>query len=76
MCPPKETLTAKEFCKFGDAQSSESSFQDKELTNQPVQPIFFSWKSVVYFFMWALYELVLCCISVKYYGGLREMFKR
>ncbi|XP_057478439.1 uncharacterized protein LOC130765874 [Actinidia eriantha] len=40
-CAPKETLAATEFCKFGDAQSSDSSFQDKELTNQPVQTIFF-----------------------------------
>ncbi|PSS09790.1 Phosphatidylinositol glycan anchor biosynthesis class U protein [Actinidia chinensis var. chinensis] len=78
--PPRKLLLQRNSCKFGDAQSSDSSFQDKELTNQPVQPIFFSWKPVVYFFlwalMWALYVLVLCGISVKDYGGLREMFNR
>ncbi|KAL7182956.1 hypothetical protein ACSBR1_041610 [Camellia fascicularis] len=60
--------------------SCELTGQQKELKNQPVQLICFSWKPVVCFFlwasMWAFYVLVLCGISVKQYGGLREMFKR
>ncbi|KAE9459511.1 hypothetical protein C3L33_08579, partial [Rhododendron williamsianum] len=50
------------------------------IANQSVQPMLFSWKPVVFFTlwacMWAFYVLVLCAISVKQYGGLREMFKR
>ncbi|XP_028108468.1 phosphatidylinositol glycan anchor biosynthesis class U protein-like, partial [Camellia sinensis] len=60
--------------------SCELTGQQKELKNQPVQLICFSWKPVVCFFlwasMWAFYMFVLCGISVKQYGGLREMFKR
>ncbi|XP_028087908.1 phosphatidylinositol glycan anchor biosynthesis class U protein-like [Camellia sinensis] len=70
--PPRKLLLQRNSC--------ELTGQQKELKNQPVQLICFSWKPVVCFFlwasMWAFYVLVLCGISVKQYGGLREMFKR
>lgn len=60
-------------------RDSSKSDQYKELSNQLLQPVSFSWKPVVYFLlwasMWAVYVLVLCGISLKGYGGLQEMFK-
>ncbi|XP_058223849.1 uncharacterized protein LOC131333381 isoform X2 [Rhododendron vialii] len=81
--PPRKLLLQK----FRESSSCDCSSQDKErtslhkeMTNQSVQPMLFSWKPVVFFTlwacMWAFYVLVLCAISVKQYGGLREMFKR
>lgn len=81
--PPRKLLLQK----FRESSSCDCSSQDKEqtslhkeLANQSVQPMLFSWKPVVFFTlwacMWAFYVLVLCAISVKQYGGLREMFKR
>lgn len=81
--PPRKLFLQK----FREGSSIDSSSQHKEqksqqkgLSNQPEQPMLFSWKPVVFFAlwssMWAFYVLVLCAISVKQYGGLREMFKR
>ncbi|XP_052210044.1 uncharacterized protein LOC127813220 isoform X2 [Diospyros lotus] len=78
--PPRKLFLQVNSCKFGDNSSSDTSCQHKDLTSQQLETIYFSWKKVVYFFlwasMWAFYVLVLCGISVKQYGGLREMFKR
>ncbi|KAG5539698.1 hypothetical protein RHGRI_020043 [Rhododendron griersonianum] len=81
--PPRKLLLQKfrESCSCDcSSQDKEQTSLHKELANQSVQPMLFSWKPVVFFTlwacMWAFYVLVLCAISVKQYGGLREMFKR
>ncbi|KAL6979621.1 hypothetical protein U1Q18_021276 [Sarracenia purpurea var. burkii] len=78
--PSRKLLHQINSCKFGGTSSSDNSCQQKEPTNHQAQPICFSWKPVVCFFlwasMWAFYVLVLCGLSVKQYGGLQEMFKR
>ncbi|XP_059661718.1 uncharacterized protein LOC132307859 isoform X2 [Cornus florida] len=78
--PPRKLFLQTESFKIGDNPSTDGHFQDKELTTQPAEPASFSWRPVVYFFLWAclwaLYVLLLCGISVKKYGGLWEMFRR
>ncbi|XAR55037.1 hypothetical protein NMG60_11030412 [Bertholletia excelsa] len=78
--PPRKLFLQNNSCKFGTASSSDNSSQHKEVTSQRVQSVCFSWKPVVFFFLWAsvwaFYVLALCAISVKQHGGLWEMFKR
>lgn len=66
--------------KIEDKPSSDHSCQQgQEMEQQDVANIF-SWSPVIKFLvwsiMWSVYVLVLCGLSVKQYGGLREMFKR
>ncbi|KAK5843981.1 uncharacterized protein LOC108480413 isoform X1 [Gossypium arboreum] len=53
--------------------------QQKEVLNQSKLPPRFSWGPVIHFafwaFLWSVYVLVLCGISLKQFGGLWEMFK-
>ncbi|KAA8521988.1 hypothetical protein F0562_012698 [Nyssa sinensis] len=79
--PPRKLLLQWNSWTIGDNHpSSNSHCLDKESTSQPADPPFFSWRPVLFFFLWASfwasYVLILCGISVKQYGGLWEMFKR
>ncbi|MBA0791662.1 hypothetical protein Gohar_016230, partial [Gossypium harknessii] len=53
--------------------------QQKEVLNQSKLPPGFSWGPIIHFafwaFLWSVYVLVLCGISLKQFGGLWEMFK-
>ncbi|KAG8502048.1 hypothetical protein CXB51_002071 [Gossypium anomalum] len=53
--------------------------QQKEVLNQLKLPPRFSWGPIIHFafwaFLWSVYVLVLCGISLKQFGGLWEMFK-
>ncbi|CAN1135286.1 Phosphatidylinositol glycan anchor biosynthesis class U protein [Linum perenne] len=64
--PPSKLFQCKEYGKAGN--------------NQSKQEIIFSWRRVLHLLvwtsLWSIYLLVLCSISVKQYGSLKEMFQR
>ncbi|KAF8380310.1 hypothetical protein HHK36_027792 [Tetracentron sinense] len=77
--PPRKLFMQRN-CTTGDNSSTESHYQCKEVTRQPVLPVLFSWRSFMHFMLWAsiwsFYVSVLCGISVQQYGGLWEMLKK
>ena len=76
--PPKKLFLQKSSAKTAK-QSAGSSSQHVKPSTVSALPSF-SWRPVVQFLLWAtawaFYVLVLCGISVRQSGGLREMFKR
>ncbi|CAN0841453.1 Phosphatidylinositol glycan anchor biosynthesis class U protein [Linum grandiflorum] len=69
---------------YGPDAPPSKLFQCKEYgkaeNNQSKQVTIFSWRRVLHLLLWtslwSIYLLVLCGISVKQYGSLREMFQR
>ncbi|PIN10940.1 Major facilitator superfamily permease - Cdc91p [Handroanthus impetiginosus] len=63
----------------GEGRSADS-VDLKSLPNKSIKTTFFSWRRVIFFFLWSSiwisYLLILCAISMKEHGGLGEMFKR
>lgn len=76
--PPKKLFLQKS-SKKTMKQSIDSSPQHVKPKSGSTLPSF-SWGPVIKFLLWAsvwsFYVLLLCGISVRQYGGLREMFKR
>lgn len=68
--PPRKLFSKKNPSKTGD----------DILLKQSAQPTYFSWASVVLFFLWASIfascVLFLCGLYMKEYGGLQEMIQR
>lgn len=68
--PPRKLFLQKNLTKTGN----------DILSKQSAQPTYFSWTSVVLFFLWASIfascVLFLCGLYVKEYGGLQEMLQR
>ncbi|XP_048229759.1 phosphatidylinositol glycan anchor biosynthesis class U protein [Ricinus communis] len=77
--PPQKLFLQKEHCKNCDNFSS-APHEDEKIFNQSKPQIIVSWRPVMLFlfwaFLWSIYVLVLCSISVKQYGSLWEMFQR
>ncbi|GAB2300970.1 hypothetical protein Dimus_035006 [Dionaea muscipula] len=75
--PPRKLFLKKDSSKTMNP-STKIGAQHVEMTNHLLPP--FSWRMVTHFLLWASfwssYILILCAISVKQNGGLREMFKR
>ncbi|XP_042504811.1 phosphatidylinositol glycan anchor biosynthesis class U protein-like isoform X1 [Macadamia integrifolia] len=79
--PPRKLFLKGNFGTDGSDPSNLSCYQGNEVTTHKMLPIRpFSWKPVMHFifwaFIWSVYVLVLCSISLKQYGGLWEMLKR
>ncbi|KAL8138753.1 hypothetical protein V2J09_004754 [Rumex salicifolius] len=64
---------------YTHTDSSDKKPKNVGLTSHLAVPSF-SWRSALQFllwaFVWSVYILVLCAISVNQHGGLQEMFKR
>ncbi|KAM7256695.1 hypothetical protein ACFE04_012436 [Oxalis oulophora] len=71
---PRRKLFLENKCNEDKAKTSSENQQRDNPSN-----VEFSWKQAISFLLWAsawsAYVLVLCRISVKQYGGLKEMFK-
>lgn len=78
--PPRKLFLQRKDPKDSDSLPSDTCFKHEGPTTESLDLTFFSWRKVVLFFVWAsawaFYVLVLCGISLKEYGDLREMFKR
>lgn len=61
-------------------EDTSTSAVSKQAKLKPTTRLSFLWKTVVHFvfwvFLWSLYLLVLCGLSLSKYGGLEEMFTR
>ncbi|KAF8027412.1 hypothetical protein BT93_E0343 [Corymbia citriodora subsp. variegata] len=78
--PPKKLFLQRSYGKCGTSPSSDQYCKTEDVTDPLELQIIFSWRRVMQFllwtFIWGIYFLLLCDISVKQYGGLSEMFKR
>lgn len=78
--PPRKLLPQRSYRTCGSSPSSDQYCKTEDVTDLLELRILFSWRRVTQFllwtFIWGIYFLFLCDISVKQYGGLSEMFKR
>ncbi|XP_030538221.1 phosphatidylinositol glycan anchor biosynthesis class U protein-like isoform X2 [Rhodamnia argentea] len=78
--PPRKLFLQRSYRKCGTSSSSDQYRKTEDVTDPLELRINFSWRRVMQFllwtFIWGIYFLLLCDISVKQYGGLSEMFKR
>ncbi|KAI3422758.1 uncharacterized protein J3R85_011848 [Psidium guajava] len=78
--PPRKLFLQRSYRKCGTSSSRDQYCKTEDVTDPLELQITFSWRRVMQFllwtFIWGIYFLLLCDISVKQYGGLSEMFKR
>ncbi|KAI6707259.1 hypothetical protein NL676_010221 [Syzygium grande] len=77
--PPRKLFLQRSYRKCGTSPSSDHYCKTEDAADLLELRITFSWRRVMQFllwtFIWGIYFLLLCDISVRQYGGLSEMFK-